>query len=160
MPHSIITLLPTTTVAIPVWEKRLGRAINVEKPESNEVIIGSDHKLLYRLVDNLIRNVKNHTPDDSKCTISISSSGKHVVLAVSDDGPGLTEEIAMSLNREGSSSDHAGVGLNLCHRIAEISGIELNFCNAPSRTSNVSLSFVNTTTTGNVRRSSSNALTI
>lgn len=84
-----------------------------------------DPRLLYRLVDNLVRNVRNHTPADAAYTIELACEGGACSLVISDGGPGLTDDSIESLNSEGAFSEKAGVGLNLCHRIADLSGLKL-----------------------------------
>ena len=48
-----------------------------------------DQELLRRAVDNLLANVRTHTPDGTVATISATRSNGSVVIAVSDDGPGV-----------------------------------------------------------------------
>lgn len=111
----------------PMWEKTLGRKVQLDLPSSREVIVNADPKLLSCMADNLVRNVRNHTSHDAQCTISLAIDAKGATLSVSDDGPGMAKPEILSLNQDGSSSDMAGVGLSLCYRIAEISGLRLYF---------------------------------
>ena len=107
------------------WEKTLGRAIDLRLPE-RAVVASADARLLSRLVDNLVRNVRTHTPPEVCCTISLAD-GERPAISIADDGPGLPDDAIASLNAHGGLSEAAGVGLNLCHRIAELSGLALVF---------------------------------
>jgi two-component system OmpR family sensor kinase len=48
-----------------------------------------DEELLRRAVDNLLANVRTHTPAGTVATISAARSNGSVVINVSDDGPGV-----------------------------------------------------------------------
>ena len=109
------------------WQKTLGRTIGLKLPEGGRAPVRTDPRLLCRLVDNLVRNVRNHTPADAACTIELACEGGACSLVISDGGPGLTDDSIESLNSEGAFSEKAGVGLNLCHRIADLSGLKLSF---------------------------------
>lgn len=114
------------------WEKVLGRRIALEIPSDKILNVTVDPKLLHRLIDNLIRNIRYHTPQDVRCTISLAALDNGTKVVVCDDGPGLSQEIIDSLNEKGGASELAGVGLGLCHRIAEICGVKILFANRPS----------------------------
>lgn len=109
------------------WEKTLGRSIELELPKKT-IVAEADVRLLSRLVDNLIRNVRTHTPPEAHCAISLAD-GDRPAIVIADDGPGLSDDVIASLNAHGGFSEAAGVGLNLCHRIAELTGLTLAFAN-------------------------------
>ncbi|HEX5188202.1 MAG TPA: HAMP domain-containing sensor histidine kinase [Streptosporangiaceae bacterium] len=52
-----------------------------------------DQELLRRAVDNLLANVRTHTPAGTVATISAARSNGSVVIDVSDDGPGVAAEL-------------------------------------------------------------------
>lgn len=111
------------------FERSLERKLEIDVSMPGPADVVTDPKLLHRLVDNLVRNVKNHTPPQSVCKISIEAAMNQLKIIVEDNGPGLPGATVDSLNEEGRSADAAGVGLNLCYRIAEISGFKLHFSN-------------------------------
>jgi two-component system OmpR family sensor kinase len=51
-----------------------------------------DRELLRRAVDNLLANVRTHTPAGTVATITAARSNGSVVIDVSDDGPGVSED--------------------------------------------------------------------
>ncbi len=51
-----------------------------------------DRELLRRAVDNLLANVRTHTPAGTVATITAARSNGSVVIDVSDDGPGVSAE--------------------------------------------------------------------
>lgn len=111
------------------WERTLGRSISYDAGGLESVTVKADPDLLFRLVDNLVRNTKDHTPSSVACSIKITKNEKLVQLIVEDNGPGLPQNVIDSLNSGRSTSLTAGVGLSLCLKIAEICGIILKFSN-------------------------------
>jgi two-component system OmpR family sensor kinase len=49
---------------------------------------------LRQIVDNLLANVRTHTPAGTRASVSARVTGAQVVLAVADEGPGLGQEDA------------------------------------------------------------------
>jgi hypothetical protein len=114
---------------LPRWEKTLGRPILLALPKREEVRpeVKIEPRLLYQLIDNVIRNVRDHTPPHASCLLAVGGSDPQFFIRVSDDGPGLTPTLLESLNRKSSAG--LGIGLNLCLKIAEGCGIKLRFSN-------------------------------
>jgi signal transduction histidine kinase len=79
----------------------------------------ADIALLERVFDNLIDNALRHTPGGGRITVSATSNGQRVQLAVSDSGSGMTpEEAARVFDRfyrgdagRSTASGQAGRGL-------------------------------------------------
>jgi signal transduction histidine kinase len=111
------------------WEELLSRPIQTMVPEGACRVHG-DPKLLYRLVDNLIRNIRDHTPPQTRCIMILEKTSHGVSLCVEDNGGGLSARDLDSLNRVGRYSDVTAVGLNLCFAIAEMCGNKLRFTKA------------------------------
>ena len=51
-----------------------------------------DHDRLRQVIDNLLANVRAHTPPDAPLKVTLSHDGQSAVLAVADSGPGMDEE--------------------------------------------------------------------
>ncbi|QQR79481.1 MAG: hypothetical protein IPJ69_08940 [Deltaproteobacteria bacterium] len=112
----------------PRWEKTLGWKL--ETPEKRtDVIVSADPKLLFYLVDNLIRNIRTHTPAQTPCSIEVRKLENSVVLSISDQGSGLSEKLLQALANQNDGASLSGVGLNLCQKIASISELSLLFKN-------------------------------
>jgi two-component system, OmpR family, sensor kinase len=79
-------------------------------------VIG-DEELLRRAIDNILGNVAAHTPEGSTATLTAAARGGQVVLAVSDDGPGVPPDqlprIFDRFYRAGVPSRRPGSGLGL-----------------------------------------------
>jgi signal transduction histidine kinase len=112
---------------IPLWERSLGRGLPCDFHLPAGTLVRADPDLLLRLIDNLIRNVRDHASSDVPCQMSAELSDDRVMLSICDAGPGLSPEMLDSIRHDGASSVSAGVGLDLCFRIAEVSGLSLDF---------------------------------
>jgi two-component system OmpR family sensor kinase len=98
-------------------------AINSNWPvrlESAEPIeITGDSARLRQVLDNLLANVRAHTPAGTRTAVTVARHGDMAVLDVADDGPGLTdtdtERVFERFYRaeQSRSRDHGGSGLGL-----------------------------------------------
>jgi two-component system OmpR family sensor kinase len=95
----------------PAWPTTLVAAEPVE-------VVG-DRARLRQVVDNLLSNVRAHTAPGTTATVTVAKDGHHAVLAVSDNGPGMTEEqVGRAFERfyradPSRSRLHGGAGLGL-----------------------------------------------
>ncbi len=115
------------------WEKIFGRSLSLEIEQGPKVSLGVDPKLFYQLLDNLVRNISQHTPPQTKGLLRVQRRKDKTILSVEDDGPGLPPTVLASLNTHKSASEKAGVGLHFCFRIAEMGGMELAFSQSALR---------------------------
>ncbi|MES1246895.1 MAG: HAMP domain-containing sensor histidine kinase, partial [Actinomycetota bacterium] len=98
------------------------RAVDPDRPiESSleETVVVGDRDRLRQVVDNLLSNVRAHTPPASPAYVDVSCAGGRALVAVRDDGPGLDAEQAAHVferfYRTDASRTRAsgGVGLGL-----------------------------------------------
>jgi signal transduction histidine kinase len=88
---------------------------------------GAIRRAVLALVDNAI----DHTPRDGEVRIEVRRSGRDVVVAVSDTGPGIRPEQAERILRRFDSGGHRsgrahyGLGLALTHDVANRHGGQL-----------------------------------
>jgi len=92
------------------------RAIEVDVHQDPVVVTGDAHRLR-QVVDNLLANVRDHTPPGTSTTVQLSIDGGLARLNVADDGPGMDAE-AMTLAFErfwqaGGDTAKSGAGLGL-----------------------------------------------
>jgi two-component system OmpR family sensor kinase len=100
------------------------RPLAIDAPEA--VVVTGDAERLRQVVDNLLANVRAHTPRGTAATVRVHRDGGAAVLEVSDEGPGLKgDQQAHVFERfyRGDSSrsrDAGGTGLGLAivHAIA------------------------------------------
>jgi two-component system OmpR family sensor kinase len=65
-----------------------GRLIQFEFAERPLVVEG-DQGRLRQVIDNLLANVRRHTPADAPAFVSLRAAGDQVILTVEDTGPGI-----------------------------------------------------------------------
>ena len=89
-----------------------------------------DRERLRQVIDNLLANVRAHTPPGSAATVRVANGGDTAVVEVADAGPGLTDEqLEHAFERfyRGDTSRSrdaggAGLGLAIIAAIAESHG--------------------------------------
>ncbi len=84
----------------------------------NEVLIQGRAKLLYRAIENVIRNAIKYTPEHTSVTVEINTShSQYVVISVTDQGLGIPEQdiemVFEPFYRSQSQISTAGYGLGL-----------------------------------------------
>ncbi|HXW34361.1 MAG TPA: HAMP domain-containing sensor histidine kinase, partial [Acidimicrobiales bacterium] len=74
----------TATAVGPSW------SVELRAPEPVEVI--GERTRLRQVFDNLLANVRAHTPAGTHTTVTISTTDERAIVSVSDRGPGMTED--------------------------------------------------------------------
>jgi two-component system OmpR family sensor kinase len=72
----------------------VGPAWPVVLEASQPVEVAGDVERLRQVLDNLLSNVRAHTPAGTRTTVRVTTTDREAVLEVSDDGPGLSSEEA------------------------------------------------------------------
>jgi two-component system OmpR family sensor kinase len=86
---------------------------------THPIEVMGDATSLRQLVDNLLGNVRAHTPPGTSARVSVDSDQTEAVIAVADDGPGMTPEETEHVFERFYRSDpsrsrtHGGAGLGL-----------------------------------------------
>ncbi|HET6630521.1 MAG TPA: ATP-binding protein [Woeseiaceae bacterium] len=95
------------------------------------VSVAGDPVLLEILLRNLLDNVADHCPPGCRAEVVLEVPGGDPLLTVSDTGPGIEESrrrgLSQGASRLDSRSGGHGLGLAICHRIAEVHGASLRF---------------------------------
>ncbi|WP_269541494.1 GAF domain-containing sensor histidine kinase [Cerasicoccus fimbriatus] len=86
--------------------------------------IQADEGILRRTMQNILVNAFKYTPKGGKVSLSAYSENGHVVFAVSDTGPGISEKERKSIFEKYSVGDSGKKSKN------EIIGLGLTFCKA------------------------------
>jgi two-component system OmpR family sensor kinase len=101
----------TSTAVGPAWP------VTFTSPRPIEVV--GDAMSLRQVVDNLLANVRSHTPEGTTTRVSVEPDGTGAVIVVADDGPGMApDEVAHVFERfyrsdPSRSRLHGGAGLGL-----------------------------------------------
>jgi len=106
-------------------EKPLGlRPVAVSIPENLFPVV-MDGILMEQVFVNLLENAIRHTPPHGGVDVSVTEEKDGVLIAVSDQGPGLKEdekERVFDKFYHGKSSPGAGLGLSICRAIVNAHG--------------------------------------
>lgn len=102
----------------------------VEVSGDNTAVVRGDPDALRRLVDNLLGNVRAHTPPGTHTRIAVSSTDAMITVTVSDDGPGIPEDLIDHAFERFSRADASrsrdaggsGLGLAIVAAIADAHG--------------------------------------
>lgn len=96
-------------------KQQVSLKIEPKIPDSATVLANESY--LYRAFDNVIRNAMNYSPEGSVIQVNIGQDGKHWVVDVTDNGPGVSENqlphIFTAFYRADSSASKPGTGLGL-----------------------------------------------
>jgi signal transduction histidine kinase len=106
------------------------RGIQVTVEALAQLSIEADRELLYRAVENVLRNALRFSPDGAAVDVSAQRVGEQAVIRVRDHGPGVPQEmlarifepffcVASARNRE---SGGYGIGLAITARVAALHG--------------------------------------
>jgi len=115
------------------------RRVTVVAPHA--AIVWGDPDALRRVLDNLLGNVRAHTPPGTAASVIVTDDGAHVRLEVKDEGPGLPPELASHAFERFSRGDTSrsrdaggsGLGLAIVAAIAEAHGGTVVLTSAPGR---------------------------
>ncbi|AXG82984.1 sensor histidine kinase [Streptomyces paludis] len=105
------------------------------------VTVLGDEAQLRSLLGNLLGNVRMHTPADTPCRVSLSTSGSEVLLRVEDFGPGIPHEsrtrVFDRFYRAGKGRSRAdggsGLGLAIVAAITDLHRGRIRLDSVPGR---------------------------
>ncbi len=106
---------------------------------SEVVTVTGDATRLRQVVDNLLANVRTHTPPGTITSITLTTNGPEAVVAVADDGPGMqpvdAERMFERFYRTDSSRSRqtggAGLGMPIVAAIVAAHGGNVRVDTAP-----------------------------
>lgn len=110
-----------------------------EQLPTESLTVDLDANLLWRVIENLLTNAVKYSPDHASITVRAEARGAipgaeapanadHVLLSVSDEGPGIPDELhetifeKFSIGRLDRSKLQIGLGLSFCRMIVEAQG--------------------------------------
>jgi two-component system, OmpR family, sensor kinase len=116
-----------------------GRSITLVAAEP--VILRADQERVRQVIDNLLGNAVQHSPDDSPVTITATCADGSGILTVRDDGPGMTPEQASRVFERFYRTDGArtratggaGLGLAIAASLTAAHDGQISVDTAPGR---------------------------
>lgn len=99
-----------------------GEGVDVEL-DVESVVAAVDHRLVGRIVSNLVTNALQHIPAGGRVWVRLRRAAEGALLTVEDDGPGIPDDAkprVFELFGRGERSASLGIGLQLVRRFAEL----------------------------------------
>ena len=118
------------------------RTVEPERPvelDAESAVVLGDRDRLRQIVDNLLGNVRAHTPPASPMRVSVGRENGHAVIEVADSGPGLTDEdLERVFERfyradpsRARASGGVGLGLSIVAAVAKAHGGDVGASSEP-----------------------------
>jgi two-component system, OmpR family, sensor kinase len=112
-----------------------------------ETTISGDRDRLRQVVDNLLANVRAHTPPEAPLHVSVGHESRSAVLVVADGGPGMGPEQLEHVFERFYRADHsrarvtggAGLGLAIVQAVVAAHGGEVGVESDPERGTTVTV---------------------
>jgi two-component system OmpR family sensor kinase len=115
---------------------------DVEVPE-DLVVIKADRFRIHQVIANLLANARTHTPAGTHVTASVRVDGMYAIVAVVDDGPGISPELLPKVferfvradaSRVRKSGQSTGLGLAIVSAVVQAHGGTVKVTSRPGRT--------------------------
>lgn len=93
------------------------------------VLLRSDRRVLGIVLGNLLSNAARYSPRGSTVHVSVARTGAAAVFQVSDEGPGVAEEMRARIFRPGEGApggEGFGLGLFIARRLCDAIGAEIS----------------------------------
>ena len=124
---------------VPMLERALGRSVTLHTELDERLIVRADRGQLDQVVVNLVLNARDALPDGGNITLAahhVSRRGGDVILiAVEDDGVGMTAETLKHVTEPffttKTQGKGTGLGLSVVQRIVSTSSGELQIHSTP-----------------------------
>ena len=84
-------------------------------PDAEQAVLDCDARLITRAVNNLIQNSMDHNPQGCDICLSLTASKNQLILAVTDDGTGLSAEALQALQEKPHYMESTDERLDLRH---------------------------------------------
>lgn len=126
-------------IAIREMEGLLKKGQHILYHHSGEAMLETDAALLKQMLINLVSNAAKFSPTDTKISIRTKRTSRDFLLAVKDEGIGISKEDQRHLMERffrSASVDHiqgTGLGLHIVSRYAELLGGKIHFRSSPGK---------------------------
>ncbi len=112
--------------------------ITVKSNISEDCIINCDAELIYRAIENIVRNALKYTDHDTIVSVSLTKTKHHLLVNVSDQGDGVDDHALEDIFQPFVRTNHAqpkhgyGIGLALAKQVIEAHNGIISAANHPS----------------------------
>jgi signal transduction histidine kinase len=114
-----------------------GKRCTIEVDVNGSVVARGSRELLYRAIENVVRNAVRHSPEGGTVAISAQAVDGRLCITVADRGPGVFEGDLAAIfdpffrSGPGRSSVGYGLGLAITRRVVEAHGGAVSAANQP-----------------------------
>jgi len=116
------------------------RWVRLELQVPDILIVEGDRELLFRALENIVRNAVNYSPHGALVQLSAQPQGEDALVEITDQGPGvpneLLERIFEPFFRVGKAREHEsggqGIGLAITARVVALHGGSVRARNVPT----------------------------
>ena len=117
-----LAVLPRRVVA-ELAPRSIGRSQQLEVDAAGPCVVSGNEVLLTSLIRNLVDNAVRYSPARARIIVSLSRQREHVILAVQDSGPGLSQHDMGRLGErffraQAEGQPGSGLGWSIVRRIA------------------------------------------
>ncbi|MEV7326009.1 HAMP domain-containing sensor histidine kinase [Streptomyces sp. NPDC093970] len=113
----------------------------LDLPEEPVTVTGDAHRL-QQAIANLLANARTHTPPGTEVTVTLTTGDARASLSVSDNGPGIPEDLQPEVFGRFVRADHArsrstgstGLGLSIVQAITTAHGGTVDVTSGPGHT--------------------------
>jgi two-component system OmpR family sensor kinase len=142
--HRPVSMAEVDLVEVAVEAAHAARTVAPDRQISvrveEVVVVNGDSGRLRQVFDNLLANVRAHTPEGTACHVEIRRESNQAVLTVTDEGPGVAPEDLTSMTERffradtsrARSSGGAGLGLSIVAAIVGAHGGTIRIESPPS----------------------------
>jgi two-component system, OmpR family, sensor kinase len=117
------------------------RALGLDLPDE-PVQVAGDNARLYQVFTNLLANARIHTPPETSVEVALVSDDGRAVITVTDDGPGIPENLQSTLFERFARGDSSrfrgtgstGLGLAIVHAVVTAHHGDVTVESRPGRT--------------------------
>ncbi|TFC95980.1 MULTISPECIES: HAMP domain-containing sensor histidine kinase [Cryobacterium] len=118
-----------------------GRVLNLVLPDEPVEAVG-DAERLHQVLANLLANARIHTPPETTVDVALSIAGDRAVVTLTDDGPGIPENLQSTLFERFARGDSSrfrgtgstGLGLAIAQAVVAAHHGEIEVESRPGRT--------------------------
>lgn len=93
--------------------ERHGAMILQPDPRMAQTLVQAEHVRLEQVLVNLLQNALDATPAGGRIAIEMAFEGNNCLLSVTDEGPGISEEVRATLFQPFATTKEDGLGLGL-----------------------------------------------
>lgn len=113
----------------------------LDLPETPVTVPGDAHRL-QQAIGNLLANARTHTPQGTEVTIALTTGPSGACVTVTDNGPGIPEELQQTVfgrfvradPARSRSTGSSGLGLAIVHAVVTAHGGTVAMTSSPGQT--------------------------